>query len=184
MTSTRRFPCKPASVTAARHFVREALHERERDLVDAAELMVSELASNALRHARSDFEITVETAGDRVRVGVRDSGDGEPRMRSPEPREHSGRGLRVVDALSATWGVTHQAQGKLVWFILQAPDQVQIPAPDAATQPLPTRGSDAEDLDAAVGPTSRARARPRSRFSAYHHRRSLGVMREEEVGGR
>jgi hypothetical protein len=146
--------------------------------------MVSELASNALRHAHSDFEITVETAGHRVRVGVRDTGHGEPRMRSPEPSEHSGRGLRVVDALSATWGVTHQAQGKLVWFILHAPDQVQIPAPDVATQPGPTRNSDAEDPDTAVGQTPSERARSRSRFSAYHRRRLLGMMREEAVGGR
>jgi anti-sigma regulatory factor (Ser/Thr protein kinase) len=175
MTSTRHFPPKPESVSAARHFVRQVLHECEPDLIDAAELMVSELATNAVLHARSDFEITVETAGRRVRVGVRDSGHGAPRKRSPEPREHSGRGLRVVDALAARWGVTRQTQGKLVWFILQAPDQVQIPAPDAATQPEPRRGSDAEDPDdAAVGPTETARARPRSRFMAFavgRHRR-------------
>jgi anti-sigma regulatory factor (Ser/Thr protein kinase) len=177
MTSTRDFPCEPQSVAAARHFVREVLHGRERDLIDAAELMVSELASNALQHAQSDFEITVDTRGHRVRVGVRDSGDGEPRLRSPEPRSHSGRGLRVVDALSADWGVTRRTQGKLVWFILQAPDQAQISAPAAAKQPQPTRGNDAEDRDAAAGPGPTARAGRRLRFCASPRRRSPGRRR-------
>jgi anti-sigma regulatory factor (Ser/Thr protein kinase) len=176
MTSTRRFPRKPQSVSAARHFVREALHECERDLVDAAELMVSELASNALQHAHSGFEITVDTAGRRVRVGVRDTGHGAPQLRSPEPREHSGRGLRVVEELSAAWGVSRRGQGKLVWFVLQAPDQVQIPASDAATRPEPTRENDAEDPDPAVGPAPTARAKPRLRFLAYPHRRSLNPL--------
>jgi len=172
MTSTRGFPCKPESVAAARHFVREALRERDRDLIDAAELMVSELASNALQHAHSDFEITVDTKGHRVRVGVRDTGHGEPRLRSPEPRAHSGRGLRVVDALAADWGVTRRTQGKLVWFVLQAPDQAQIPAADTATQPQPTRGEDATSRDAAVGPSATAKARPQLRFCALPDRRS------------
>lgn len=124
MTSTRQFPCQPESVTAARHFVREALRAQARSVVEAAELMTSELATNVLRHAQSDFELTVHVTEDQVRVEVRDTGEGQPTLRSPDPHEHSGRGLRIVQALSDAWGITPTASGKLVWFTLPAHEQV------------------------------------------------------------
>ena len=55
MTSARRFPCRAESVAAARHFIRDVLQSRPRELVEAAELMTSELATNCVRHAQSDF---------------------------------------------------------------------------------------------------------------------------------
>ena len=46
------------------------------------------------------------------RVEVTDSGEGEPRVLSPELRTPSGRGLRIVDQVSDTWGVTSRSKGR------------------------------------------------------------------------
>jgi anti-sigma regulatory factor (Ser/Thr protein kinase) len=131
MTDTRRFPCEPRSVTAARDFVRASLRGRPQELVEAAELMASELATNCVRHARTDFELAVFSGND-VRVEVRDTGGGTPRPRSPEPRDPSGRGLRIVEAMSDAWGVIGGAEGKIVWFTLSADGAGAEPAGGAA----------------------------------------------------
>lgn len=117
MTARRSFECRPEEVTAARRFVRETLRNEEMELVDAAELMASELTSNCVRHARTAFDVNVHVR-DEIRVEVRDSGGGEPRPLSPGPEEPSGRGLMIVQAMSRSWGVEHSGEGKLVWFTL------------------------------------------------------------------
>jgi anti-sigma regulatory factor (Ser/Thr protein kinase) len=115
VTSTRAFRCQPEAVTAARRFVRDALREQPPAIVDAAELMASELATNCVRHARTDFEIAIHLRG-QIRVEVRDTGPGQPVVRSPTPREPSGRGLRIVEAMADSWGIISSASGKTVWF--------------------------------------------------------------------
>ncbi len=120
MTAARSFECRPQAVTAARRFVREALSGEGAELIDAAELMTSELTSNCVRHAGTAFEVSVRTraAGDEIRIEVRDSGGGQPRPLSPGPDEPSGRGLMIVEALSESWGVEPGGDGKTVWFTL------------------------------------------------------------------
>ncbi|HEY7836654.1 MAG TPA: ATP-binding protein [Solirubrobacteraceae bacterium] len=120
MTAARSFECRPQAVTAARRFVREALSGEGAELIDAAELMTSELTSNCVRHAGTAFEVSVRTraAGDEIRIEVRDSGGGQPRPLSPGPDEPSGRGLMIVEALSESWGVEPGGDGKIVWFTL------------------------------------------------------------------
>jgi anti-sigma regulatory factor (Ser/Thr protein kinase) len=92
-----------------------------------AQLLVSELVSNSVRHAglgRDDrIRVTADWTGDRLRVHVRDGG--RPRRASPvagsirpAPRAESGWGLYLVDRLASRWGTT--AGG--YWFELQ-PDQ-------------------------------------------------------------
>jgi anti-sigma regulatory factor (Ser/Thr protein kinase) len=115
---TRRFLCQPESVTAVRRFVRQELRHHASDVIDAAELLACELATNCVRHAHTEFELAIDTR-DPIRVEVRDSGGGRPRLRSPTPREPSGRGLRIVEALSAQWGITPSPPGKTVWFTLR-----------------------------------------------------------------
>jgi len=105
-------------VTAARHFVREVLGDRPREVVEAAELMTSELATNCVRHAHSDFELAIHDSRREIRVEVSDDGEGEPMLRSPGPHEQSGRGLRIVEELSDAWGTIPQTNGKRVWFTL------------------------------------------------------------------
>jgi anti-sigma regulatory factor (Ser/Thr protein kinase) len=115
VTTTRTFACRPAAVSAARELVRSTLDGHDAELIDAAELMISELASNCVRHAQTDFEVRI-SARDEVRIEVRDSGEGAPRVLSPTPREPTGRGLRIVAAMSRRWGVIAEPKGKVVWF--------------------------------------------------------------------
>ncbi len=121
MTAARSFECRPEAVTAARHFVRGVLAGEAPDVIDAAELMASELTSNCVRHAGTGFDVSV-SVGEHIRVDVRDSGGGRPRPLSPGPDEPSGRGLMIVQAMSDSWGVESRSGGKNVWFtLLRAP---------------------------------------------------------------
>jgi serine/threonine-protein kinase RsbW len=117
MSATERFPYDLRSVPAARHFLREQLSRFSPETVEAAELMLSELATNSIRHARSGFEVSVR-AGKEIRVEVTDVGAGQPRVLSPRPTDPSGRGLRIVEGLSEQWGVASRDSGKMVWFTL------------------------------------------------------------------
>jgi anti-sigma regulatory factor (Ser/Thr protein kinase) len=115
--STQSFHCRPDAVTAARLFVRERLSGHPRELVQAAELLTSELAANSVRHARSAFEVEIE-AQEIVRVEVSDAGEGWPTVLDPSPRAPSGRGLRIVELTADTWGINSTDDGKSVWFTL------------------------------------------------------------------
>ena len=91
-----------------------------RDVLDTVSLMVSELATNCVRHADTDFTMTIEQTMRHVRVEIADSGSGRVATRRPEPTELSGRGLRIIDRLADTWGVTEHPDraGKSVWFMV------------------------------------------------------------------
>jgi len=115
VTQTRAFRCEPEAVAAARGFVRHVLRHQHQQTVDAAELMASEVVTNCVRHARTDFELTILSRG-QIRIEVRDSGQGRPTPLSPSSRERSGRGLRIVEAMSDDWGVIPASSGKTVWF--------------------------------------------------------------------
>lgn len=116
MTRVRRFGCRAESVPAARRFVRDVLGERSRELLDAVELMASELATNCVHHAQTCFDLIIEDGQSRIRVEVRDTGQGRPEPRSPAPTDRTGRGLRIVEAMADAWGVDLSSSGKTVWF--------------------------------------------------------------------
>lgn len=101
---------------AARRFVRDVLREQSRELLDAVELMASELATNCIHHAQTCFELKIDDAQSQIRVEVRDSGQGQPVPRSPAPTDRTGRGLRIVEAMAEAWGVEPSSSGKTVWF--------------------------------------------------------------------
>jgi anti-sigma regulatory factor (Ser/Thr protein kinase) len=117
----RRFPPRPEAVPAARRFVRETLGDCSRDVIEAAELLTSELATNCVLHAHSDFELAIDPGGE-IRVEVSDTGPGQPRLLSPGSRDLTGRGLRIVETMSADWGVRRNRRGKTVWFTLAPSD--------------------------------------------------------------
>jgi anti-sigma regulatory factor (Ser/Thr protein kinase) len=124
---TRSFPAELASVTAARHFVRDAVKSLPSEIADSVELMVSELATNSVKHAETAFELVIEHSNSRVRVEVTDSGAGEPAARDPAPSDPSGRGLRIVDLMSDRWGVRRSGERKTVWFLVHtAPPAGQV----------------------------------------------------------
>jgi anti-sigma regulatory factor (Ser/Thr protein kinase) len=117
--TTRAFPAERQSVTAARRFATEALAGTPADTLEAAELLVSELATNCVRHVRAGFEVTIRRSGEEIRIDVTDSGGGRPVMRSPGPDDGTGRGLRIVDMLAQRWGVECRSpSGKTVWFTI------------------------------------------------------------------
>jgi anti-sigma regulatory factor (Ser/Thr protein kinase) len=128
MKTTRSFPEQPESVTAARRFATEALENVPPDVTATVELLVSELATNCIRHTDSSFDLTIIQAGGEIRVEATDYDAGRPTMRSPKPTDTSGRGLRIVDALAAAWGVEHRsAHGKTVWFTIAVPATARAP---------------------------------------------------------
>jgi anti-sigma regulatory factor (Ser/Thr protein kinase) len=118
MTATRSFPGEARSITDARRFARETLTELPGEARDAVELMVSELATNSVKHGKSDFTLTIRVTGSEVRVEVHDRGTGQPRLGSPAPADPTGRGLKIVDTLASSWGSELTGDGKSVWFEL------------------------------------------------------------------
>jgi anti-sigma regulatory factor (Ser/Thr protein kinase) len=142
----RRFHRRPEFVARARHFVRDLLSDQPREIVEAAELMVSELATNSVRHAHSDFEVVVHHSPEKLRVEVSDHGQGQPVLRSPTLSERSGRGLRIVEDLSEDWGIAPSPGGKLVWFTLRlrAPDGEHESRSAVSTGKAPAPGREPE----------------------------------------
>jgi anti-sigma regulatory factor (Ser/Thr protein kinase) len=132
MRHARSFSRDPGSVAAARRFAVETLSGVELELLSSVELMVSELATNCLRHADSAFELSVVHEREQIRIEVRDSGGGEPTLLSPTPDDPDGRGLQIVNMLSEAWGVKWPAgAGKMVWFELSADAAQSDDEPDA-----------------------------------------------------
>jgi anti-sigma regulatory factor (Ser/Thr protein kinase) len=88
-------------------------------LVEDVELVVSELVTNAMRHGRGQITMHLEVAPDRVVVGVRDQGAGQPSPREPDATDANGRGLALVAILATKWGVRPEpGGGKVVWCVL------------------------------------------------------------------
>jgi anti-sigma regulatory factor (Ser/Thr protein kinase) len=115
--SVRRFGYALDSVAEARLHVRRVLEDQPQELIDVAELLTSELATNAIIHAASGFELEIDV--DRtIRVEVRDAGGGRPAVLQAGPQDGSGRGLGLVQALSSAWGVIPSSPGKTVWYEL------------------------------------------------------------------
>jgi anti-sigma regulatory factor (Ser/Thr protein kinase) len=107
-TVVNRFAALAADVTAATQFAAEAVEAWGLDPGDA-ELVVGELAANALIHAESPFTVSLTYEPNRLRIEVTDDGPG-----LPSPTE-DGFGLRIVDGVSC-WGVHRRvAGGKTVW---------------------------------------------------------------------
>ncbi|MFB7495824.1 SpoIIE family protein phosphatase [Streptomyces sp. NPDC056161] len=108
-----------------RHFLREVLLSwGQGSLSEDMELLVSEVATNALVHARSDVDVRLREYVDRLRVEVRDSDPHPPVVvavlegdRGDDEAE-SGRGMLIVDALASSWGTSPAGRGKTTWFEL------------------------------------------------------------------
>ncbi|MEV6378619.1 ATP-binding protein [Streptomyces sp. NPDC051773] len=115
----RAFPGLPDQVAEARHFVAALLQER--GVADDAVLVVSELATNAVRHSLSGsaggwFLVVVAFRADGVRLEVVDQGgDNVPEMRDVVSQDNGGRGLWLVSACAKDWGVKDVPSGRTVW---------------------------------------------------------------------
>jgi anti-sigma regulatory factor (Ser/Thr protein kinase) len=114
----------PADLTAprtARAFLAAACcGQHEAEVVAEAQLLVSELVTNAVRYGAPPIELQIRCAGDdHLQVRVRDSEPRTPTPRAAGPDAEGGRGLLLVDLVSAEWGHEDDADGKAVWFTLR-----------------------------------------------------------------
>ncbi|MEU9169639.1 SpoIIE family protein phosphatase [Streptomyces sp. NPDC048420] len=113
---------EPAEVGRARAVVREQIHEWGlAKLADAAELMVSELVTNAVRHSHSRPVEVRLVRGDTLLCEVDDDDHDLPSLLSAGPTDEHGRGLRVVSTLAREWGASRTKAGKTVWFEMTLP---------------------------------------------------------------
>jgi anti-sigma regulatory factor (Ser/Thr protein kinase) len=91
------------------------------EVIDDAALVLSELATNALRHGLGEVVVraSVSAHGD-VRLSVTDSGSELPMLQPVDLERIGGLGLRVVDRLSSAWGVAPFPGGKTVWATMRS----------------------------------------------------------------
>jgi MEDS: MEthanogen/methylotroph, DcmR Sensory domain/Histidine kinase-like ATPase domain len=116
--ATARFRAGPDAPFAARRFVTSLLGCRPYDNrapADDAQLVVSELTTNAVVHAGSPFSVSVRYDGSAVRIAVHDWNPTLPVLRDAGPTAISGRGLHLVNMLARDWGVEPSPDGKTVW---------------------------------------------------------------------
>ncbi|MBA3266685.1 MAG: ATP-binding protein [Acidimicrobiia bacterium] len=83
---------------------------------DVVGLLVTELVTNAIRHADSHVDVAIRLLPETLRVEVRDTAEGRPAVVDAGPDAERGRGLAMVDALAEAWGVEPDGHGKVVWF--------------------------------------------------------------------
>ncbi|MHC3424913.1 ATP-binding SpoIIE family protein phosphatase [Streptomyces sp. DT18] len=115
---------EPERVAGARRQLRDLLHDwPEREQVDSAVLMCSEMLTNVLVHTEGDALLIASVTGPpgarRMRVEVMDDDDTLPHRRDPGELASSGRGLVLMELLADDWGVSPRGEGKSIWFELR-----------------------------------------------------------------
>jgi anti-sigma regulatory factor (Ser/Thr protein kinase) len=111
-------PTDPSAGRLARGFVLSLLGAWGlEDLCDTVVLLTSEVVTNAVLHAASPLAVQVTRLDDGVRVAVTDGSSSQPARRRHSQEATTGRGLRLLDDLSAQWGSEANAAGKTVWFV-------------------------------------------------------------------
>jgi anti-sigma regulatory factor (Ser/Thr protein kinase) len=114
------FVAEASAVREARGLVAALLAQRgvSDDVVSAATLLTSELATNVIFHARTDFEVLVRVTDTGTRVAVKDRDSRMPEPRHAPADATTGRGLQMLDAMASSWGAERTTDGKVVWFEL------------------------------------------------------------------
>ena len=114
--ATRSFTAALDSPRCARRFAVATLESwQAENLIENAALVVTELATNAVLHARSGFTVTMSLSPGVLRVSVEDGGHGAAARRASLPADESGRGLALVAALATRWDTAASVAGKTVW---------------------------------------------------------------------
>ncbi|HZT64683.1 MAG TPA: ATP-binding protein [Acidimicrobiales bacterium] len=110
----------PKAPKQARAFVADHLPDIDEDTADTIALLVSELVTNAVLHARTALEVGVSRSADEVLVSVGDLVETHPQPDSQAEDGLGGRGLTLLRGLSHRWGVHSYETGKSVWFTMLA----------------------------------------------------------------
>ena len=119
-TTGRQLGASRRAPAVARQFTRDFLADFGASAwcQQAAELIASELVTNAIVHAHSAARLRISIGDGLARIEVTDDGQGDPMLRDPGPE--GGYGLWLTDILAQSWGVTsaHGNAGKTVWFTI------------------------------------------------------------------
>ena len=118
-----RLPPEPASASAARRLVAEAIEPTPlagSSVADTAILLVSEVVTNAVLHAGTAITVAVRVEPTSVRIEVRDGSVALPSRRRYDEDAATGRGLELVELLATSWGTEQERNGKVVWFEVSA----------------------------------------------------------------
>lgn len=113
---TAHFEPDLTSAQGVRRLVEDELEQDPvgEDALFQAQLLATELVTNAVRHAQSPVELTVARRQDRIRIEARDHSTARPSLPDDDTTRH--KGLLLVEDLSEAWGVDVQDQnGKVVW---------------------------------------------------------------------
>jgi anti-sigma regulatory factor (Ser/Thr protein kinase) len=126
---TAHYPANPISAGRARRLVSRACRDwNVQHVADDAELVITELVENAVRHAGTPCDIDIELSGGDLLITARDGSTDPPRRVHPDPGRPGGRGLLLIEKLSRDWGFEVLDHGKRVWTVLSA----GTPAPAAS----------------------------------------------------
>ena len=135
--ATVRMPATPLAAARARSFLRSCLRRwrvgQRCDTVnavdaDSAVLVVDELVTNAVLHARTVLDVVVQLRPHALLVAVADSSPEAPDPRAATTDAENGRGLALVGAVARSWGVLPRGSGKVVWAVLDGPACAGHPA--------------------------------------------------------
>lgn len=119
------FPAAPSSVRDARRFARAALAEwGALEWEWATAQLVSELATNAVLHARTAFRVELRLESDALVLRVADRSPRPVAVRQAGDEATTGRGLALVSLLASDWGVEGADGGKAVWCTIRASEDV------------------------------------------------------------
>jgi anti-sigma regulatory factor (Ser/Thr protein kinase) len=155
----------PASVGVARRFTVDTLRRWGReDLTTSGALLVTELVTNAILHARTMIQVILERREDAVRVEVRDGSPVRPAMRNHGLDATTGRGLALVSKLAESWGVDVTGSGKVVWAQLTEDWDEQSSDVLFAVPDLDDLKDDDPEFDESGTPEDND-GQPRARFS-------------------
>jgi serine phosphatase RsbU (regulator of sigma subunit)/anti-sigma regulatory factor (Ser/Thr protein kinase) len=113
-------PDEPQAVSCARRLVRATLRRwRIDNLCGNAELLISELVTNALRHGCGPIGVRLLRAATCLVVEVADGSPVPPAPRIADPLAEAGRGMQLIKLLARRWGTRPTPTGKIVWFELE-----------------------------------------------------------------
>ena len=135
---------------AVRSMIRPMLDEAHLvEMADDVLLLATELTTNAVLHAGTDLDVTVDVDATRVHVAVADGHRGElPVLDTTSamrrPLLSHGRGLILVDRIATRWGVVHDNSGKSVWFDISRGDLLSDDVPGSKRPTHPARGGAAQ----------------------------------------
>ena len=114
-------PPHPSSATRARRLAREHVAACPPEVIDTVALLVTELVTNAILHARTKLHLEIDVMPTRIRLRVKDGCPQVPVVRHYGAEDVTGRGLALVELLATDWGIEETPDGKAVWCEIVIP---------------------------------------------------------------